>query len=66
MPATPDGGDGDAIAHGYAAGEEAYLASIRREEEGERHPLHWQVACIAAGVWIVAVALAALAWGVLR
>ena len=39
-----------------------------RDEQGqdERHPLHWQTACIAAGVWIAAGALAALAWGVLR
>lgn len=35
-------------------------------EQDERHPLHWQTACIAVGVWIVAGALVALAWGVLR
>ena len=35
-------------------------------EQDERHPLHWQTACIAVGVWIVASALVALAWGVLR
>ena len=34
--------------------------------EQDRHPLHWQTACIAVGVWIAAGALAALAWGVLR
>lgn len=34
--------------------------------EQDRHPLHWQVAAIGLGVWIVAVALVALAWGVLR
>jgi hypothetical protein len=37
-----------------------------RDQDQDRHPLHWQVACIAVGVWIVAGAIAALAWGVLR
>lgn len=39
-----------------------------RDEQGqdERHPLHWQVAAIGLGVWIVAGAIVALAWGVLR
>lgn len=35
-------------------------------EHDERHPLHWQVAMIGFGVWDVAGALVALAWGVLR
>ena len=39
---------------------------MRDEIEQDRHPLHWQVAAIAAGVWIVAGAVVALAWGVLR
>ena len=34
--------------------------------EQDRHPLHWQVAVIGLGVWAVAGALVALAWGVLR
>lgn len=39
-----------------------------RDEQGqdERHPLHWQTACIAVGVWIASGALVAMAWGVLR
>lgn len=39
-----------------------------RDEQGqdERHPLHWQTACIAVGAWIVAGAIVAMAWGVLR
>lgn len=36
------------------------------DNEQDRHPLHWQTACIAAGVWIVAGAIVALALGVLR
>lgn len=57
MPATPDGGDHDQLAHGYAAGEEAYLASIRREEEAEKRP-GWQTALFILLTWAAWVLLA--------
>ncbi len=51
-------------------GQAGHGAGPRKEDmdnrEQDRHPLHWQTACIAVGVWIVAGAIAALAWGVLR